>query len=725
VDNTSTFSGNGDNRVYYYGSTIGHDTSIADPGIPYRVDNIVYISLATLTIDPGVELQFDPNTFLQVGYYGTGTLVANGTDEANIKFTSGSETPATGDWHGVYFSNLTGDGSILKSAIVEYGGKDDWGSVYVNNSSPTIRECTIRHSLNFGVTVVNPSAYPELYCNTITANSIGIHVEGNANPTIHDNDIRGNTTYGVRNLNLSQVVDASDNYWGASDGPSGFGPGSGDAVSANVLYDPFLPESAPCTVPLNADFAAGPTEGCEELTVNFTDGSTGDVIAWEWDFGDGSSSNEQNPVHTYTEPDTYTVTLIVYEGEEDVDTEVKEDYITVTESVPTADFDGGPLLSGTPPLTVNFTDLSTMCGTDTITAWAWDFDSNGVIDDSEANPTFDFLDAGHYTVSLMVTDNDGDQDTKTRTDYIYVSDENPVADPGGPYSEIEGQPIHFDSSGSYDPNGGELTCDWDFGDGSAHSSAINPSHVYAQDSEEQPGGVYTVTLTVFDEGGLSGTNTATANVTDIDPVADFSADTISGPAPLDVNFTDQTYSYDGVTSWIWDFGDNSGPVTEQNPSHTYNVPDTYAVTLTVTEDDGDTDVEEKVEYIEVAGECETDEDCDDGDLCTTDSCVDGECVFEPVDCDDGDPNTNDYCDPDTGECVHEPIGCEINEIPGDLDGDCDVDGADRNILRASLRKCEGDEGYNADADYDGDGCITFGDYRIWYGHYKAFQSGAG
>ena len=62
---------------------------------------------------------------------------------------------------------------------------------------------------------------------------------------------------------------------------------------------------------------------------------------------------------------------------------------------------------------------------------------------------------------------------------------------------------------------------------------------------------------------------------------------------------------------------------------------------------------------------------------------------------------------------------DVNEIPGDLDGDCDVDGDDRSILWALFRKCEGDSGYNADADYDGDGCITFGDYRIWYGHYKA------
>jgi hypothetical protein len=56
---------------------------------------------------------------------------------------------------------------------------------------------------------------------------------------------------------------------------------------------------------------------------------------------------------------------------------------------------------------------------------------------------------------------------------------------------------------------------------------------------------------------------------------------------------------------------------------------------------------------------------------------------------------------------------------GDLDGDGNCDRDDRNILRASLRKCEGTPGYNPECDYDGDGCITYGDYRIWYGYYRA------
>jgi len=57
-------------------------------------------------------------------------------------------------------------------------------------------------------------------------------------------------------------------------------------------------------------------------------------------------------------------------------------------------------------------------------------------------------------------------------------------------------------------------------------------------------------------------------------------------------------------------------------------------------------------------------------------------------------------------------------IPGDLDGDGDIDAADYSTFRSTLRKCTGDSGFIPDADYDGDGCVTFADYRIWYGYFK-------
>ena len=79
------------------------------------------------------------------------------------------------------------------------------------------------------------------------------------------------------------------------------------------------------------------------------------------------------------------------------------------------------------------------------------------------------------------------------------------------------------------------------------------------------------------------------------PTADFSATPTSGTDPLDVSFTD--LSTGEPTSWNWDFGDGSTS-TAQNPSHTYNTPGTYAVTLTVTNADG-SDEEIKTNYITV------------------------------------------------------------------------------------------------------------------------------
>lgn len=87
---------------------------------------------------------------------------------------------------------------------------------------------------------------------------------------------------------------------------------------------------------LVAEFAASQTTGYAPLTVNFTDLTFGDPTTWSWGFGDGASSDEQNPIHTYDEVGTYTVSLTV-EGPEGADTEIKIDHIVI-ESIP-ADFD--------------------------------------------------------------------------------------------------------------------------------------------------------------------------------------------------------------------------------------------------------------------------------------------------------------------------------------------------------------------------------------------------
>ncbi|HXW98352.1 MAG TPA: PKD domain-containing protein, partial [Methanomicrobiales archaeon] len=129
---------------------------------------------------------------------------------------------------------------------------------------------------------------------------------------------------------------------------------------------------------------------------------------------------------------------------------------------------------------------------------------------------------------------------------------------------------------------------WDFGD-SGTSTLQNPVHVYTA------AGTYTVALTATNgdgSGKLVKQNYITVTPK-TPPVANFTANVTTGPAPLAVAFTDQ--STNTPTAWSWDFGD-SGTSTLQNPVHVYTAAGTYTVKLTVTNADGSSTVS-KATYI--------------------------------------------------------------------------------------------------------------------------------
>jgi PKD repeat protein len=171
--------------------------------------------------------------------------------------------------------------------------------------------------------------------------------------------------------------------------------------------------------------------------------------------------------------------------------------------------------------------------------------------------------------------------------------EPPVANADGPYIGIEGETITFDGSGSYDNDGTELSYQWTFGDGGT-SIEKNPTHIYVQD------GTYSVSLTVIDEQAEIDIDYTTTTITDLNPVANFTASPTFGTEPLTVQFTDSSTSYDGI-SWEWDFGDGETS-TQQNPIHVYPEGE-FNVTLSVNEGDGDIDTITKLDYIEVIASC--------------------------------------------------------------------------------------------------------------------------
>jgi PKD repeat protein len=163
-----------------------------------------------------------------------------------------------------------------------------------------------------------------------------------------------------------------------------------------------------------ADFTASPTSGIKPLTVQFTDSSTGGLIAeWYWDFGDGGISTSRNPSRIYTFAGLYTVTLTVT-GPGGSDQEIKAGYITVNQLPPEADFSANRT-SGVKPLTVEFTDKSV----NPITNWLWDFGDGST--STAQNPYHTYNSIGIYPVSLTVT-GPGGTDIETKVDYIRIAD---------------------------------------------------------------------------------------------------------------------------------------------------------------------------------------------------------------------------------------------------------------------------------------------------------------
>lgn len=231
---------------------------------------------------------------------------------------------------------------------------------------------------------------------------------------------------------------------------------------------------------LNARFSADKEQIQPGTTVQFTDDSDGIPDSWSWDFGDGNTSSEENPSHTYSSEGSYTVKLTI-SNECGEDTETKTDYIHVG-NAPRANFsaDNTKIQPGN---IVQFTDDSD-CKPD---SWNWDFGDGNT--SSKKNPFHTYFSEGIYTVELTVSNEYG-EDTETKTNYIHVGNA-PRADFSADRTKIQpGTTIQFtdDSDGSPD------SWRWDFDDGNT-SRDENPSHTYSRE------GIYTIELTVSNEFG--------------------------------------------------------------------------------------------------------------------------------------------------------------------------------------------------------------------------------
>jgi len=178
-----------------------------------------------------------------------------------------------------------------------------------------------------------------------------------------------------------------------------------DVVDANGCTT-----SAPVLVTVNpipvSALSADVTSGCVPLCVNFSDVSTvaapALITAWSWNFGDSTSSTQQNPNHCYNTPGIYTVTLTVTTGDGCAQTIVMNNYIDVF-AIPVAAFTAGPQPTTILNPVIQFTDGSTNAA-----QWAWTFgDGLPPSVSSDTNPTFTYDAPSCYEIVLTVTSPDG------------------------------------------------------------------------------------------------------------------------------------------------------------------------------------------------------------------------------------------------------------------------------------------------------------------------------
>src|SRR5690606_13257081 len=285
----------------------------------------------------------------------------------------------------------------------------------------------------------------------------------------------------------------------------------------------------------------------------------GSISSWLWDFGDGHTATQKNPVHAFEAPGTYEVKLIATSSFGCVDSATQT---VLVKAAPKADFN---VEVGCIGALSRFTDASAVPDGDEIVNRVWVINSATFY---SRNPEVPFTQPGTYDVKLTVTSNNGCISSMTKS---IVIDPLPIVD-----FEVSnacvGDKVAFTDLSQV--SGGDQIIDWQwqFG-GVTTSDEQHPEVVFLQS-----GNVF-VTLTVTTERGCA-SSVYRNIVINGQPQAAFSVNKNAGAPPLQVNFTNNSI---GAVSYQWLFGDpeNSTSV-EENPTFTYNGIGRYEAKLIAT-----------------------------------------------------------------------------------------------------------------------------------------------
>ncbi len=360
-----------------------------------------------------------------------------------------------------------------------------------------------------------------------------------------------------------------------------------------------------------------PENVCSGEPIEFTNNSI-NTSGNFWDFGDGNTSTLNNPIHTYSTPGTYTVTLTGISATNQCEG-IFTSIVNVLE-LPSAVFEPSTTY-GCAPLNVQFANYSTGA-----LFYQWNFgDGNTSISE---NPNHVFEEPGNYEVTLLVTDGNGCFEDFTIFNIIVTP--KPLAEFDYKKESSCGLPatIYFENLSE-----GGLQYEWSFGEGST-SPFTDPTHTFTE------AGTYEVTLITMNQFSCSDTFSLSVDIYE-NPSAGIEIEAMNGCEPLEVSFNNtSSFSVD----YFWDFGDGTTS-TESDPIHTYTSVGEYEVQLIASVDGACHDtitLEELVEvYPRPFANFETFEQDDDGTYEMTNLSLNADTYYWEF----SDASTSDLVDP--------------------------------------------------------------------------------
>jgi len=605
-------------------------------------------------------LQHPSNTYNAAGLYTIQLIVKN--NAGCIDTLTKKDSIAVGVAH----ANFTAPDSICQNTTVQFfntsqptTGKLNW-SFGDGGTSVAINPVTIYNSTGtFNVTLVADFGS----CKDSIVKPIKI-IPKIVAAFSADKTVSCNAPITIQFTNLS--AGATNYKWLFGDNSSSTLPNPSHTYLQNGKYDVVLitTNASGCTdtikqaqyiqvTPAEIQITGLPLTGCAPLTFSpsYTVKSLLPIVKYLWNFGDGATSNANNPTHTFANAGVYTVSLTYTTSDGCTGTIVYPDAVKAGQK-PVVSFSVSPTntCASTP---IVFTDHST----GVLTNWLWNF-GDGIVDTSR-NPVHLYNDTGYFNIQLVVGNN-GCSDTLIKPHFIYIKP--PVAKFA---TNVQCEnPFRFEFS-NYSIGAGSWV--WDFGDGTTstvkdvvhtystkgnfvvkltvtngtcmHTAAygarviqekanftadktivckgdsislkpmgFNAANVVAYRWITDAGidtarnikvaynksGQYTITLIISNTNGCTDTLTKKDYITVNGPTADF--DAINNAACLkkggNINFTDAATS-DGthaITTWEWNFGDNTIKKYTAAPfAHTYLAEGAYTVILKVTDTQGCTD----------------------------------------------------------------------------------------------------------------------------------------